>query len=71
MGLGLYYLHGTGTAQDTGQAEALIRQAAAQGWRYEISSSADQHYVIGLFYCLLSYPVPDRKKARGLFAAGV
>lgn len=63
MGLGLCYLHGTGTAQDAGKADALIRQAAAQGWRYEISSSADQHYVIGLFYCLLSYPVPDRKKA--------
>ena len=63
MGLGLCHLHGVGTVQDIAKAEAYLQQVAEQGWRYKIKNSADQNYVIGLFYCMASYPLPDRNKA--------
>ncbi|ATO18711.1 hypothetical protein BS636_03050 [Acinetobacter sp. LoGeW2-3] len=63
MGLALCYLHGIGTAKDTAKATHIIQQVALQHWNIAAQSEADLVYVVGRFYSLPEYPLPNREKA--------
>lgn len=63
MGLALCYLHGIGTVKDTGKATQIIQQNAQQHWNINTQSEADLIYIVGRFYSLPEYPLPNRDKA--------
>lgn len=65
MGLALCHIYGIGTVQDMSKAQNLIQLAALKGWQYVVNSSADLHYVIGLFCCMDCYPYSSKDKAIG------
>ena len=63
MGLALCYLHGIGTVKDTAKATQIIQQNAQQHWNIGAQSEADLTYIVGRFYSLLEYPLPNRDKS--------
>lgn len=63
MGLALCYLHGIGTVKDTAKATQIIKQIAQQHWNINTQSEADLIYIVGRFYSLPEYPLPNRDKA--------
>ena len=63
MGLALCYLHGIGTVKDTAKATQIIQQIAQQHWNINTQSEADLIYIVGRFYSLPEYPLPNRDKA--------
>jgi uncharacterized protein len=63
MGLGLCYLYGIGVAQDLQRAQQWLNQAAMAAWNYPVRTSADQDYVIGLFYNHDQYSLPQHDHA--------
>lgn len=63
MGLALCYLHGIGTVKDTTKATQIIQQNAQQHWNIGAQSEADLTYIVGRFYSLPEYPLPNRDKS--------
>lgn len=65
MGLGLCYLNGVGTVQNSAKAQQLFAQVAQQHWGFKLQNIAQQHYLIALFYAHPAYPLPTRQRCIG------
>lgn len=63
MGQALCYLHGIGTVKDTAKATQIIQKIAQQYWNISAQSEAELIYILGRFYSLPEYPLPNRDKA--------